>query len=89
MGNPFYSGLSGISKGKSSEPMTFNTGQFICLEDVSSRKTKNAGVQEWYPGLKLQVQGYVLGNSLGKRKLLRLHGLGQVTLGDCVPMKGS
>lgn len=53
--------------------MTFNTGQFICLEDVSSRKTRNARVQEWDPGPRLQVQGYVLENSLGKRKLLRLH----------------
>lgn len=66
--------------------MTFNTGQFICLEDVSSR---NARVQEWYPGLRLQVQGFVLGNSLGKRKLLRLHWLSQVNLGDCVSRKGS
>lgn len=54
--------ILGISKGKSSEPMTFNTGKFICLEDVSSRKTRNARVQEWDPGPRLQVQGYVLGN---------------------------
>lgn len=81
--------ILGISKGNSSEPMTFNIGQFICLDDVSSRKTRNDRVQEWAPDLRLQVQGYVLGNSLSKRKLLRLHWLGQVTWGYCVPRKGS
>lgn len=59
----------------------------FCLEDAYSSKTRVLWVQEQDPGLRLQVQGYVLGSSLGKGKLLGPHWFGQVSFGDCVPRK--
>lgn len=59
----------------------------FCLEDAYSSKTRIPWVQEQDPGLRLQVQGYVLGSSLGKEKLLGPYWFGQVSFGDCVPRK--